>query len=74
MSGCIIRILEKQYEDCEQYDANDDHGVVLIRAEIQRRLEEADDPRNCMAHDSVDDFLKHFDEFTIATLQSKKIP
>jgi hypothetical protein len=68
MSGCIIRILEKQYEDREQYDANDDHGVVLLRAEIQRRLEEADDTRNCMAHDSVYGFLKHFDEFTIARL------
>jgi hypothetical protein len=64
VSGCIMRILERYYEDKEQADDDD---VVLTRAEIQRRLENADNPRNCIAHGTIDEFLKHFDELTTAT-------
>jgi hypothetical protein len=45
---------------------NDGGDIILTREEIQRRLESADDPRNCIAHQTVDEFLKHFDELTIS--------
>jgi hypothetical protein len=62
MSGCIMRILEKHYEEYGQsYDGDD---VVLTREEIQRRLENADDPRNCIAHDSVEAMIESLRERT----------
>jgi hypothetical protein len=57
MSGCIMRILEKHYEEYGQ--DYDDDNEVLTRAEIQRRLENADDPRNCIAHGTDEEVIQY---------------
>jgi peptidoglycan hydrolase-like amidase len=41
--------------------------AVITREEILRRLESADDPRNCIAHRTIDEFLQHFDELTVSS-------
>jgi hypothetical protein len=61
VSSYLERLAEREMERHVEDDDDDD---VLTRAEIQRRLEEADDPRNCIAHGTVDEFLKHFDKLT----------
>jgi hypothetical protein len=58
----MMRIPEKHYEEYGQ--DYDDHDMVLPRAKIQRRLEEADDPRNCIAHDSIESMIESLRERT----------
>jgi hypothetical protein len=62
VSNYLERLAEREME--RHMDDENDDDVVLTRAEIQRRLEEADDPRNCIAHDSIEAMIESLRERT----------
>jgi hypothetical protein len=60
VSNYLERLAEREME---LHAADEDDGdVVLTRAEIQRHLEEADDPRNCIAHGTIEAMIESLGE------------
>jgi rRNA-processing protein FCF1 len=59
VSSYLERLAEREME---RKTEEDDDDVVLTRAEIQRRLENADDPRNCIVHNSDEELIQHLRE------------
>jgi hypothetical protein len=62
VSNYLERLAEREMERRE-----DDDDMVLTCEGVQQHLEEVDDPRNCIAYGTIDEFLKHFDEPTTSS-------
>jgi hypothetical protein len=66
VSSYLERLVEKEMErslhSSAAMDGDCDDGAVITREEILRRCEEADDPKNCIAHESIESMIKSLHE------------
>ncbi|MDR1457031.1 MAG: hypothetical protein LBI34_03205 [Puniceicoccales bacterium] len=57
LSRFLAGIVEDHYEDDDDNDC-----PCFSKAELERRLRSADDPKNCTEYETSEDFIKHMHE------------